>query len=1526
MKKRTYYNNVDTPETITQNKLQLAKEEELTADKLRKESEVTSKSIGYGAKLGVNKGVDWTMSGVKLLLSGILPEGDERTLPKPIYNIKEGINSQLDNWINQSKEEVSKLRKEREIFYLENDKDINFVTKMASGAVESLTNPVEVAAQVGLGAITKPLSLLTRFGVEALYDVSQAEVEAKRYEDRDITLQEAGEVAGTSLLANTIFLGLGNAVADYRNSKSALVESLQQSGDETVNVRQQINDFDNIGKDVKSKDQQMFTDYNTNVKLDIQSDPYKYTTGKNTSYKGFYEKLDEVVGVYGADSNFDIENPSTFYGNYQYNQSSYDWSYTGKGLDTPNTVLGRQVKFFKDGDELIKSNPVFVEVMRDYGYNPNRSEVQNISSIAKKENPILENFAENVKPTIDDYVTRWETKKSKFDARGGKTVTGGSRFRPPVIDKTQIDSALNKIDADFNIQRIYVQNEYLNKANVNGKFKSFNDVVKVVGADSVEISRQIIDNGIEGAKNLDKMYGTGDFFESSLRDSILLDELDMKVSLYDISDFENFSKKYGYAFDEDMNIKYDGSALEALSKKNTTPDEADIIDRALQSNPDQYVSFIINSKEVLDNMNESTEFFKPYEDFFGVSARKLKSLIKNNKEFIEKAYNNLTSDVPKIDGMSLKDWKEKIVENIALKKKNNAIQTIQISNNINKQNMLGDFDKYYNTKINKENVGIVELKPDMEKAFNDNIKPYFDNGIMKKVEGEPIHRTFARFVSDLKKTRRSAKWIGEYKTVGELREYFVDGKFGQFFTTGYNERFLKPAGINIRDIVDYQSNKVARFTQFGSTSPYVLKNRFEYDITRAVSEMYGKELSSAQLDVVNKAIKPRARNMIENTQLGKVSELDTVGSVLSRGTRSVVRNWLMPFTGAAEIVVQTYPMSFMRAQKFGGVGVYVQTPIFQFKRAIRKLKSDSNISKYTLGQLKKRVDLEKYNADSSLAKGWGMWNDIAFKAQQVSDATLKYFGEAQTTNILYNMGDYNSLDNELRDVLRMNGIDESNFEVFRDFTKNHIDKNDLYVNVDELSVVSNKLDDTISTQTDIDMAQALRSVYYQVSDYIGNINYNSKMYNKTQNEFNEWYNMFRTFSRNLNMDTLHRMFNYTNYDGVAKNRISRDYIAPKNPNDYVQTSIGVIPKQMYKDSGLLFTYMIAGTVAGYGYTLAKDIIYSDKTLDQRLSIAQVKLEDLYNQVSTMDTGSQVKLLQGFVETNGLNPLDLLSGSNVAESLSKRAKKIWNTLTDEEKAAFGENETEGYNEFFKFSMELVLGKSIVNNATAINKYISEGDIGSLPDKIYGFDKEQMDRFEYFVRKRNLDNKSWSDFVEGKRKEVKADIDFMENKTDSYDNLPKEAKDMAEIIYNNNKESFDDKTSFKSEFPIIWSDAVNTDRPIDAISDYYIQSKGINVYEDIKDSIKEEEPKPKTKSMNKTQKEYLKKIAFFLGKKQISKSDIELYEREFVNGNIKNGEDLKKKLKDIYNIDYDKFNTLTKQKQIRHSIDMVDFIDE
>ena len=971
------------------------------------------------------------------------------------------------------------------------------------------------------------------------------------------------------------------------------------------------------------------------------------------------------------------------------------------------------------------------------------------------------------------------------------------------VEKPKVIMNYDQIETAINNQFLQYQAnaDYVSNEYVQLLGDTPKNIINKYGKDGTDIATRWLYEDFSG---MDEAVG----FENIYQDSIKIDELRTDINLDDFRAKESFIKKHGAIFDEDGEIKYDKSLLQEM--KNATEKDRNII---------------------LGLVRESEEW----------------------GELLNKAKTG------EIKGFKRAKWLDKELDYYQTSydtRKRKARESVKLNQVVNKQKVLGQYDSYFTEKIDANNYDKVRVADSMKQAFYDDIVPFYQDGYFKMPEDGDYEKAFANFIFELKKTRRSARWEVGHRTMGSLREYFEDGKMLDFWTA--QPQFLNSNADMINDIFDRQASDIARFKTFGSVSPFAIKNKVNHTLHETYTKLLNKGtgLNVGETKIVNK-IQKRIETALENEFLGGFSKDETFGNLASKGLRQVVRQKILAFSGIAE-PLQNIAMSYVRGQAYGGFATYKPSAKYRVAKIAKSLGAkDVAGFEYNIAQMRARTDASSASQiDTSTFTGkMKKVDSVTMYFQRLSTNQQLWLGEAQATKILDNLPlQYDLLENEMKRVFSNNGIDASNYDVARQYISKHIADNGLTVNPRILSDLADSGDE---------MAEALRTSYYHLSNEIGDTQTRSKFQTRANNELSEWYGMFKQFSKSVNKNTWMRLSHYVSADGMAKPRFSPRYFQ----------EMGM--KGAVKDLGLFSVGSALALAGGASWTLLNQFTKTDRTLNQRYALMQTNGEGIFNSLKELDVNELLTIA-------GANPFELMQGDSY-KIIAREYTKVYDTFTDEEKKLLGTNWEEGMLEMFKLSANILAGDLIYKNLTSLSK----DDIEDLDPKIFGLSNEQRLQYESLVR-----NYAYSDYqkrVAELQDANKRELDYLEGSLDSYNALPKEQTEVFERALSKTQLSEKLKDELRTEFPVIVGNTTG----------YYKIADKVEEEMDIpiREAVQEMEQENGFKSMNNAQKRYYKKILEYKGLEDTDENR-DIFYRNF--SNIKRSQ-LAEKLREVYNID-------------------------
>ena len=612
---------------------------------------------------------------------------------------------------------------------------------------------------------------------------------------------------------------------------------------------------------------------------------------------------------------------------------------------------------------------------------------------------------------------------------------------------------------------------------------------------------------------------------------------------------------------------------------------------------------------------------------------------------------------------AVEDWKLGVARKIAKAKKAKSEISIKLNDVVNKQKLTKEYYSYFDEPITETNATTVRFKD--EKTRQKVIDTLYGDGKLTPPEDISYDQHFAEFINALNKTRQSANITDDYRSVGSLSEYFDNdtNRLVDFFID--QPHVLKDNAQIINDIFDRQTGDISKIMSYGTISPYSIINNVNRKIDIMATNILSKNLNQAEKQILN-TTKVRYRQMIENTLMyGGAKESDTLVGKGSKVARKALLNRYLGFGGLSEFGISNTILSLYRTQQYGGgFATYSNVAQMTILKMIRNTKGlkPSGITDFVLANSNKAMDLsgDLYNRGLVKAKnvkkskgvahkvdtGLDLINHLTMSINELSDVQFRKFGDSFTTAQIYKLPKkFENIQNEMKDLLRINNINESNYEAFTKYAKDHIDNNELTVNHSQLSDIYNA--------TGNEMAESLRGVSYQLAQHVGNIKGNSIFQNKFKSEITAWGSMWRGFTRSFNENVKDRVLFYTDNSGASRPRF--------NTVQYVKDRK---LKGIASDSLSSMTGTIALILAGGSQLALKEFIYSSKDLDERVAIIKTRADRYVKMLNGTSEKETSEIIQTLVNDAGVDPLENLSPTDISNSLKKKAKSVTGKLLNE----------------------------------------------------------------------------------------------------------------------------------------------------------------------------------------------------------------------------------------------------------------------
>ncbi|MFA6708396.1 MAG: hypothetical protein WCR79_01705 [Fusobacterium sp.] len=903
----------------------------------------------------------------------------------------------------------------------------------------------------------------------------------------------------------------------------------------------------------------------------------------------------------------------------------------------------------------------------------------------------------------------------------------------------------------------------------------------------------------------------------------------------------------------------------------------------------------------LDDLEDPESFIKRNSEFINENGTIKNDVFKSkNKEEVvsEKFINLLKSDdynaIMRINNLD-PNYIYEMATTKGLIAKIPAIKAVPTVNRLefclHKDTFLADVGKLYKTSY-KERLPLSFKKGYIELADGvtpDMIDKYFDNDyfkIGKNASFETKKDTLFTNLLALQRSTNNAYGTPEYIHFGELANQFKDEEsMVSFFTSLDDGKYLKDNSTLFRDIMEKQTKDISMIDNFGTTSPRRIKNIAKKYLSSSYIENIEKEIPSIEKMSVIKNVYNKLDLMIDNELIGKPQSTD----VLS-GVNGVVRGTLSRSTlyasGIQEFITNPALMA-IKSARYGQnpLGTFAYSGVRYLKKIVKETPNNLPNQQYVIGALENDLHLRKHKSGVHSWLEKADESKLGYGIQQASDINLNKWGEIFATSTIDKLPkDITKIDPEVMRVLTLNNIDKTNYETFRNFSKKHIKDNGMFINSKSLL----DIDTPESTQ--------LRSVFNNISDNVGNIKSNNVFHNKAMDEYSKWIMMYRSFARAMNKDVINGALYYTTKEGLRKSRFSKGGIrttfgVQDVPTGYV-SALGT-PVQASTVSKLGNIATVLGVVYGTGKTatVVKDLVYGDRDFSERFGKAQTDLEMLPTKFSESELSEFAEYLTAdiineFTDQTGLN-LSMLQAKAPVLSTYNRGKALANKVDT------------NILDWAKFIARETFSRHIINTAKAIKT----GANWDKSKKVWGYSKEENQKYYENVFNWRMEFNSWGvDVAEvnKKSKVFKARADYLEDKDDSFSDLPDNKKN-----YFNTASKLSDKSELelrvaKRGYALNYSEAqldtaINTK---DKVNQQLIEDLGVTT-EEVDQYV--ESQKEGFNNLSEAKKKYYEQLT-----KYMNIPDTEDNQRLFFEnlGNAK-ATDVETILKRKYNVDIKEF---------------------
>lgn len=684
---------------------------------------------------------------------------------------------------------------------------------------------------------------------------------------------------------------------------------------------------------------------------------------------------------------------------------------------------------------------------------------------------------------------------------------------------------------------------------------------------------------------------------------------------------------------------------------------------------------------------------------------------------------------------------------------------------VNKQVILMDNHKYFKTQLNEPRQEIVgkSLKPievakNMEGELLEHINKFKD--LFKdsdKMTKEKLIETYFNVIHGVNMSVDNAKGTSYYRSFHDIGQYFKDDKSLTSFFFDHNPTSIKSNANMMRFIFEEQPRNISMIDTYGTSSVGRIKHKAREVIS--LTELQKQGIPSSKRVQMYKDISAKFDLALDNV----FNPRRDVDAMTSHKLQSAIRTQLTRATmygrGAAEFITNPV-VAAMRGAKYG------QNPISSFSYgAWRTIKGIGKLApagampngKYVIAGLAQEQTV--YATAKETASGvLSRVDRFGYKINEMSDRNLNRYGEIYATSIIDKLdANYNNIDNEVKRVLSVNGVNEKNFKTFHAFAKKHISGNGNYID-----------SNTLLNSTGDRSADQLRGVFNFISDEVGNVKSNSILQNQFKSEINKWLGMYRGFSRSLFGDVLDDAMYYTTREGLRKTRLSTGGL-----------------KSTAKEWNNIATIAGMGFVAGYSEDVVKSLIYGNRDWSEKVALSKTKLidnvADKYQ--GNKDTwyenlGSQAWTLTKDLFNANRKMLGLDLGFLEAQvPLVAPIKKMVRTYKDEDMTA--PEKASDYTYIIAHELVAKAYLEWIEGTYKTSKGYTTGIWDDDTKKIYDFTSDE--NANYFANVFNIRNIGAQ--VEGIEKKVDSDVllasaqaDYLDDSTKTYESLPKEDKEL------------------------------------------------------------------------------------------------------------------------------------------------------
>ena len=958
--------------------------------------------------------------------------------------------------------------------------------------------------------------------------------------------------------------------------------------------------------------------------------------------------------------------------------------------------------------------------------------------------PHIRVMSDNLYPLMKSYNKQLRDRKSAVmklaNERGINPAEADKIYgKELTLDNVMIENVILKVDSKYtqDIRQAQKQynillgedvNRYMKSDDFNGNGYDYGDLL--YGGlyelhDDPKIARLLkqsdIDNSIiwnrskggDGGKlatitNKDKVLG--DFNEAFNHEAVVRDNVEHTI------DFDSYANDV-------VPEGWDGKVKEG-SKVTTIPREeyADIV-----INKETWPAF----KEKLADITKSNP----------VGAKHVEAMYSRKREALRK---NHQAEYDKIDADMLELKRERIA-------------------------------KYYlhGAEANARHIASVEewVKKDRAKAVRELDRKIFTKEMKEQMHDE-VYRDVAvdmhSMMNDIANSRASERGRTNIETMGLdwiAKKYPMFGGDKFFHHTPYRKNNIEI----MTDIYNVTAKKSAMLQNYGEVDGDLIKENFKKDFQGVMesSEYANRSMNmNVEQEVFLKKTSEIFDNLMDHT-LVKNTKGKEKGQKAFDEALNLIRWKVMAGSGVTEFVTNP-TMVDVRMSKYANINSTIA--LAQTGQGV--LNADGKYMARASMKVVEAKSTGKYNSNKSLKekmKNAGeQINDLGYIFQEVSDDMTQLMSHASITKLMHELpADFKVNTNEVIDTLRRSGITETNYEGFRNYSKKHIEGNDLYLDVNLLTDVEH-----FGLPADKKSAGQVRAFYNDMFFDVGSPVNRQKVMNKTKGNLNKMQMTFRGWSRSMGDQGLKRLMYAKNGEGAM---ISR------NSMEGVGLTMGQTGKKIKNNPAQ--TLITGGIMLASGLANKQvwNTLYGDVTFPEAIAVMKADAQALQEAYEDKQWGELSKeiILPALLEQSGLKVLGDggFSFKNEAMGVKRAIEPYWN----EQNRLNGTNVQEGLKASGIYLSEFIVGTKVRRFGDKLRLKVGFGDeaLSSThlkdPTQLYflwqqfnkedRYDQAEVDKTERLNNFSHNGPVKFTPFVDNLYEKINGKLNFPKDQTES-----------------------------------------------------------------------------------------------------------------------------------------------------------------